>query len=148
MQVILIQDVPGTGRKGEIKEVSDGYGRNFLISKGLAEPATAQIIAKIENEKKQLEKKKGKLEEQSRQVQKQLNGAVLQFTVKAGAQGQIFGSVHEADVIGKIGAKYGMILEKRQITMPKHMKALGEYPFEVKLAPNLVAKPIIKLVSA
>ena len=146
MKIILLKDTPGYGKKGEVKEASDGYAKNFLIAKGFANIATPQIIAKVQNEAKQAGDKQKRQEEKMRGMQKELTGKKLQFVMKTGANGQVFGSVHEQDLINKIKEKFGIELEKKQITLPKGMRALGAYPFEIKLVAGVIAKPIIELI--
>ncbi len=147
MKIILLKDTPGYGKKGEVKEAADGYARNFLIAKGFGAIATPQIIAKVQNEKHQADEKQKRLEAKLIGMQKELSGKKLQFTLKAGGAGQVFGSVHEQDVIAKIKEKFNIELEKKQITLPRGMRTAGQYPFEIKLVPGVVAKPIIEIIA-
>lgn len=147
MKIILTKDTPGYGKKGEVKEAADGYAKNFLIAKGFAQMATPQIIAKVQNEQHQADEKQKRHEGRLRTVQKELGGKKLQFALKGGAGGQVFGSVHEQDVIARVKEKFDLEIEKKQIVLPKGMHRTGEYPFEIKLGPGIVAKPIIEIIT-
>jgi large subunit ribosomal protein L9 len=147
MKVILLKDTPGYGKKGEVKEAADGYAKNFLIAKGFAQLATPQIIAKVQNEQHQADEKQKRYEQRLRNVQKELNGKKFEFALKVGNTGQVFGSVHEQDIVTRIKEKFDIEIEKKQITLPRGMRIVGSYPFEIKLAPGVVAKPIIDIIA-
>jgi large subunit ribosomal protein L9 len=146
MQVIFVKDLPGTGRKGEAKEFNDGYARNFLITKGYAVIASEQALNKINNEQKQQDAKKKRELERNTDIKNELDKRTFTLVVKVGDKGQIFGSVSEKDVLLKIREKTKLDFEKNQITLPKNLKQLGEYPMQIKLGKGLVANPKIKLV--
>ncbi|MHB8871421.1 MAG: 50S ribosomal protein L9 [Candidatus Doudnabacteria bacterium] len=146
MQVVFIKELSGTGKKGEVKEFNDGYARNFLISKGYAVPATPQIISKIQNEKAQADAKKKKEAEQAQKLKDDFASRTFTLAVKVGDKGQIFGSVHEKDLIARIKEKMKLELEKNQIILPK-IKELGEYEFGIKLTSGITAKSKIKLIN-
>lgn len=148
MQVVFIKELPGSGKKGEIKEFNDGYARNFLISKGYAVPATPQMISKLKNEQAQAEAKKKKELEQAQRLKEDFAKRTFTVSVKVGDKGQIFGSVHEKDVLERIQEKMNLALEKNQITLPKQIKELGEYQFQIKLANGVTATSKIKLINA
>ena len=145
MKVILLKDVPGTGRKGEVKEFNDGYARNFLINKNLGAPVTPQLLSKIQNETKQKLASQQKQLSQIQKIKSDLENRIFTILVKTGDKGQVFGSVHEKDIIEKIKEKTNYEFEKNQIILPKKIKELGEYQFEIKLASGVIAKPKIKL---
>ena len=145
MKVILTKDVSGFGRRGEIKEVNDGYGRNFLIARGFAELATPQVISKVKNETKQKEEKERRQQQKLSEMKKDLDKRTFTVKVKVGDKGQVFGSVNEKELAQRIQEKTGYEFEKGQFTLPKHMKELGEYTFEIKLGNGIVAKPTLKL---
>jgi large subunit ribosomal protein L9 len=146
MKVIFTKDLPGAGRKGEIKDFNDGYARNFLVSKGFAVIATLDILHKVQNENKQQEAKKQKEINHNQRIKTDLDKRTFSLVVKVGDKGQVFGSVTEKDVLQRIKEKTTYEIEKSQITLPKHLKQLGEYPIEIKLGGGIVATPKIKLV--
>lgn len=147
MKVVFIKELSGVGRKGEIKDFSDGYARNFLLAKGFAEPATEQVVARLANEQRQKQAHQEKRINQMRALKADLDRRSFSIVVKAGKNNQIFGSVHEKEVIQRIKEKMGIELEKSQISLAKHIKEIGEYEVEIKLAPGITAKPKIKLVT-
>ena len=139
MKIIFIKDQPGAGKKGEIKDVNDGYAKNFLIAKGFAVVATAEIQAKVAKEKKEADIKRlkeiGKLEALKTDLEKR----VFTLKIKVGDKGQIFSGVHEKDILAAVNSKMGLSLEKNQILLDKPIKELGEHKVKVKLAANLPA---------
>jgi large subunit ribosomal protein L9 len=145
MKVIFTKDAPGAGRKGEIKDFNDGYARNFLVAKGFAVTATAEMLSKIANEQKQLQAKKQREQQTISKMKNDLDRRTFTIVVKVGDKGQIFGSVSDKDVIQRIQEKTPYQIDKSQIMLPK-AKQLGEYPIEIKLGGGLVATPKIKLV--
>ena len=148
MRVIFLKDVPGGGKRGEIKEVSDGYANNFLLAKKLAQVATAEIQAKIAKENKEAETKKlkeiGKLQEQKTELEKK----VFTIKVKVGEKGQIFSGVHEKDVVKAVNDKMSLGLEKNQVELGKPIKELGEHKVKIKLGNNLTASISIHIEAA
>lgn len=141
----MTKDITGVGRKGEIKEFSDGYARNFLLSKGHAEVATPQVISRLANESKQKLASEQKHTEQARQLKSQLDKKIFTIEVKVGEKNQIFGAIHEKEVIERIKEKMNITFEKQQIILPKKMKELGEHEIEIKLGSGIIAKPKINL---
>lgn len=147
MKVVFLKDASGAGRKGEVKEFSDGYARNFLIAKGFAVAASDEILRKIQNEQKQQQAKEHKEQERNLKIKNDLDKRTFAITVKVGNKGQVFGSVHEKDVADRIKEKAGYEIDKKQVTIPKHIKELGEYEIEIKLSNGVIAKPKIKLTA-
>jgi large subunit ribosomal protein L9 len=146
MKVVFTKDLPGIAKKGQIKDVQDGYGKNFLIAKGFAVMATQAIVSKIQNEAKQKEISEKKNTERMQVLRNDLNKRTFTVSVKVGDKKQIFGSVNEKDVLVKIKEKVNIDLDKSQLVLPKHMKELGEYEFEIKLGGGLSAHPKLNLI--
>ena len=146
MKVILLADVKGTGKKGEIKEVSDGYARNMLIKKGLAKEATAVEVnsLKIKNQAEEFHRQ----EEIKRltEMAKQLSGSVISCKVKAGEKGRIFGSVTSQEIANAL-CEQGYQVEKRMIVLNETIKNVGVYKIEVKLMAGISAKVSVKVES-
>jgi len=146
MKVILLADVKGTGKKGEIKEVSDGYARNMLIKKGLAKEATAVEVnsLKIKNQAEEFHRQ----EEIKRltALAKELSGKVIVCKVKAGEKGRIFGSVTNAEIANALNEQ-GYSVDKRMILLNENIKSLGVYKLEIKLMSGITAKISVKVES-
>ncbi len=145
MKVIFIKDAPGAGKKGELKEVSEGYGNNFLIAKGFAQIATAQIQAKIAKEAKEAQAKKLKEIEKFRALKSDFEKRTFTLKIKVGEKGQVFSSVHEKDIILAVNNKMGLELEKNQIEISGVIKTLGLHPVKLRLAPGIIAETKINV---
>lgn len=146
MQIVFIKELSGVGKKGEIKDFNDGYARNFLIAKGFAQPATAQIISKIKNEQAQTLAREKKLREQNLKLKAELDKRTFTIAVKVGDNDQIFGSVHEKGVQQIVNEKLGIDIDKSRFILPKHIKSLGEYTVQIKLSADIIANSKIKLI--
>lgn len=133
MKVIFTKDVKGTGKKGEIKEVSDGYARNFLLKKGVAIEATAGNL----NAQKAEEKKQAELEQEEKEdaikLKNNLADLTVEITTKAGEGGRLFGSITSKQIADEIKKQFGYKLDKRKIELPEPIRALGYTTVPVKL---------------
>jgi large subunit ribosomal protein L9 len=145
MRIIFVKDQPGGGKKGEIKDVADGYAQNFLIAKGFAQIATAEIQAKVAKESKEAEIKRNKEIEKLKAVKSDLEKRVFTIKVKVGDKGQIFSGVHEKDIVAAINSKMGLSLEKNQAELSGIVKQLGEHQVKIKLAAGIIANVKIKV---
>jgi large subunit ribosomal protein L9 len=127
MQVILLEKISSLGDLGEVVNVKDGYGRNFLIPKGKAKRANAQNMAEFEIKRAELEKQQATLIKASEKKAKALEGLVVNLTQKSGADGKLFGSVTNTDIAEAI-VSIGHEVVKSEIRMPDGpIKAIGEY---------------------
>ena len=127
MQVILLEKISNLGDLGEVVNVKDGYGRNFLIPKGKAKRANAQNMAEFEIKRAELEKQQATLIKASEKKAKALEGLVVNLTQKSGADGKLFGSVTNTDIAEAI-VSMGHEVVKSEIRMPNGpIKAIGEY---------------------
>ena len=143
MKIILLQDIDNLGKKYEIKEVADGYARNFLIPKGLAKPATKENLKWLETQK-EIEVKKA--EEELKKVEAvatNIDGQEIIILVKVGAEGQLFESITSQKIYEKL-KELGFEIKKSQIDLPEPIKELGEYPVKIKFEHNLEAE--IKII--
>lgn len=147
MKVILLNDVPKIGKRGEIKEVSAGYGTNFLIKKGLAKLATTEATAKLAKEKQELVEKQSKEKSKFDHAKKELEKRTFTVKIKTGDKGQIFNAIHEKDIAQSIYQKTKIQLDKSQILIPKGIKQLGEHIIEIKFGLGVRAKTKINLES-
>lgn len=138
MKVILKADVKGTGKKGDIVEVADGYGRNFLVKKGLAEIATANSVHEAVQKKEAAAFHKAEEIKATQALAAQLNGKSVTVKIKVGENGKVFGSVTSADVASAL-AGLGFDVDKKKIKMDS-LKTVGSYPVEIRLMENITAK--------
>lgn len=133
MKVVLLKDVPKIGKKGEIKNVSDGYARNYLIPKKLALVATPEVLKKIEKEKQLKAEKEKQLKEENLNLLKQLQKQLYKVAVKAGSSGKLFGALTSADIAKIISEKSGYEIDKKWVILEKPIKELGLYDITLKL---------------
>ncbi len=145
MKVIFIKDSPSQGRKGEIKEVSDGFAKNFLIAKGFAQVATTEIQTKVAKEQKEADDKHRREIVRLQSAKQDLEKRVFTIKVKVGDKGQIFSGVHEKDVLSAVNGKTNLSLEKNQVDLTKPIKELGEHQVKLKLASGITASIKIKI---
>ena len=138
MKVILREDVPGLGEKGEIKEVAPGYGRNLLIPRGMAEEATPGRLRDLEHREQALQSRKRRQEKESRSQAEQLEQQELRFKLAAGEGGRLFGSVTAADIAGRL-QQMGFGVEKKKVVLEEPIKAVGRYEITIKLHPGVEA---------
>ncbi len=143
MKVILKVDVKGSGKKGDVLDVSDGYAKNFLLKKGLAEIATSSGINEIEQRKRADEFHKAENVKAQRELAAKLNGATVPVSIRAGENGKVFGSV-TAEKIASALSELGFEVDKKRIVTKEPIKNVGEYEAEVKLMEGVSAK--IKIV--
>ena len=139
MRVILLQDRDKLGKKYDVKEVSDGYARNFLIPKGLAKPATEEALKWLETQK---EAEAKKAEEELKKVQEKataIDGQEVIIPVKIGEDGQLFESITAQRIAEKL-KELGFEIKKPQIDLLEPIKELGEYPVKIKFEHNLEAE--------
>lgn len=132
MKVVLIQDVKGLGKKGELVNTSDGYARNFLFPRKLAMEANAQAMSELKNreaaEKHRIDTEIATAKANAAKIE----GKTVKLTAKGGANGKLFGSVTSKDVATLISKEYSIALDKRKVVV-EDIKAFGTYPVEVKL---------------
>ncbi len=143
MKVILTQDVKGTGKKGELVEVADGYAQNFLIKRGVAIPANKQAMGEMKS-KEAAKQHKIELEKQAaNETAQKLEGKTVKLTAKAGANGKLFGSVTSKEIAEAIEAQMGAAVDKKKITLSSEVKAFGTYNIEIKLYQGISAKMFV-----
>ncbi len=138
MKVILKADVKGTGKKGDVVEVADGYGRNFLIKKGLASLATASNVNEAQQKKEAAAFHKAEEVKTLKALAEALNGKTVTVKIKVGENGKVFGSVTAAHVSEAL-ATMDFDIDKKKIKMDS-VKNVGTYPAEIRLMENVVAK--------
>jgi large subunit ribosomal protein L9 len=139
MQIILLQNVENLGEKNDIKEVKDGYARNFLIPKGLAKKATKEALRMLE---RQVEAKKIRDEKELREAQKlvsKINGQEIIITVKVGEKEQLFESITTQNILKEL-KKLNFKIKDSQIKLSEPIKRLGEFPIKIKFEHNLEAE--------
>jgi large subunit ribosomal protein L9 len=145
MKVLLNADVKGTGKKGEVVEVADGFGRNFLLKKGLASPATAANVNEAAQKKAAQEFHKAEEVKALKALAEQLNGKTVSVKIKTGENGKTFGSVSTSHVASAL-AGIGFDIDKKKIKMDA-VKTLGAFQAEVRLMEGVSAKITVNVES-
>lgn len=133
MKVIFTADVKGQGKKGELKEVSTGYARNYLMPRGLATEATADNLNAFKLKEKAKAAQIAKEKAQAEEYAKKLSGVQVTIRAKAGANGKLFGAVTSQEISDVLREQFGMDVEKNKIVQPEPIKSYGSYTVKAKL---------------
>ena len=148
MKVILLQDVKGQGKKGQLIDVSDGYGRNFLLPRKLAQEATADNINTMKMNDKALQEKRQKEREEALALSKVLKEMTLTVMAKGGGAGRLFGSVTNAEISDALAKQHKIQLDKRKIVLKDPIKNVGTYTVTCKLGYEVVADLRVEIKEA
>ncbi len=140
MQVILKQDVKGQGKKGQMVNVSDGYARNYLLPRGLAEVASKSNINALKGKQESLEYRMKKELDEANAVAEKMKDIQVNIKAKAGENGKLFGSVTSKDVSEALTSQHHIKLDKKKFVMPEGIKSLGETIVDVKLHTGVTGK--------
>ncbi len=140
MKVLLLENVKGLGKAGEVKEVADGYARNYLIPKGMAVPATPENLSQAEYKKRIQEAKMKRLAEDMQALAEALSEITLTFKVKVGEKEKLFGSITNAEIAMALEKQLGRPFDKHKIELEEPIKHLGIYSVPIRLMPGLVAQ--------
>ncbi len=144
MKVILLQDVKGQGKKGDLVNVSDGYAMNFLFPKNLAKEANAQLINDIKIKREAEDFRKTEEKKTALEIKKKLENAVLVYKTTGGADGRLYSAVTGKDIADKIKNEIGVDIDKKKISTAETIKNTGEYTVTIKLYPEISVK--LKLI--
>lgn len=145
MKVILTKDVNKIGRKGELLEVSDGYGRNYLIARGFAEEATEGKLRELAEKKKTQKVKEDKKLTSAQETKKKIGGKTVTIKVNAGEGGKLFGSVTTAQIAEAVATQYGTAVDKKDVKLEEAVKQAGNYPVKIKLHAGVEAELTLKV---
>lgn len=148
MKVILLSDVKALGKKGDVVDVAEGYGRNFLLPRNLASEANKGALAVHADQKRAKEKREAQTLADAKELATKIETTQLDVKARAGGNGKLFGAVTNADVASAIMNKLAVDVDKHKIEIKSQIKALGSYPVEIKLHRNVVAKATINVVSS
>ncbi|MGN0684027.1 MAG: 50S ribosomal protein L9 [Oscillospiraceae bacterium] len=140
MKVILLQDVQGTGKKGEIKEVKDGYAQNFLIKKGLAQEANAKNLNLLQGQKDSAQHKIDVDIQNAKDIAAKLDGKTVIVKAKAGQNGRLFGTVTAKEVSAAIKQSLGVDVDKKKITIDLKIEGFGSFAASARLYAGVTAK--------
>ncbi|AUJ83906.1 50S ribosomal protein L9 [Enterococcus sp. CR-Ec1] len=141
MKVIFLQDVKGKGKKGDIKEVPNGYAQNFLIKNNLAKPANNESMAELKGKQKAKEKQDAEVLAEAKELKVLLEKeeTVVKINAKAGEDGRLFGSIPSKQIADALNKQYKIKIDKRKIELDQPIRALGFTQVPVKLHPQVTA---------
>ena len=145
MKVILLDDVAKLGRRGEVRDVSDGFARNFLIPKKLALSATGGNLKNLDHIKKQQDAKAGRVKADADSIRARVEALVYEQQRQASEEGKLFGSVTAQDIADFLKGN-GIIIERRRLVLDEPIKALGEHSVGVRLHPEVTAQLRVNVV--
>ena len=148
MKVILMQDVKGKGKKGQMIEVSDGYARNYMLPRKIAVEATADAVNTIRMNDKAAAEKAAKERAEAVETSKRLRDMILVVNAKGGGAGRLFGSVTNQEIADALKAKTGITLDKRKIVIADPIKSVGTYTVTCKLGYEISAPLTVKIEEA
>jgi len=146
MRVILLQDVEGLGKAGDLKDVANGYARNYLLPKRMAAGATPQLLANYQHRIAAEQRKLEKQVDQNQQQAERLGQVTLTFKARVGSQGRLYGSITSQDIAAGLRESEGIAIDRRMIQLPDPIRALGTYMVPVKLAQKLEPKITVNVV--
>lgn len=146
MKVILLQDVEGLGKAGDLKEVANGYARNYLLPRRVAAAATPALIAnrdsRIAAEKRKLEKQA----EENQQRAERLGQVTLTFKARVGREGRLYGSITSQDIAEGLRQSEGIVIDRRMIELPNPIRSVGSFMVPVKVAQKLEPKITVNVI--
>lgn len=133
MKVVLLQDVKGQGKKGDIVTVAEGYARNFLIPRKLAVVASESKLKELSDQKASQVRKKEKAEDEARLMAARMEGLKVIVKTKSGEGGRLFGAVNNKDISENLAAQHGINIDKKKIILKEPIKTQGQFPIIIKL---------------
>ena len=148
MKVILLQDVKGKGKKGQMIEVSDGYARNYMLPRKIAVEATPDAVNTMRMNDKATQERIAREKAEALAVSKQLRELTVTVTAKGGGSGRLFGSITNAEIAEALEKKTGIKLDKRKIVLSETIKNVGTYTVTCKLGYEITAPLTVKIEEA
>lgn len=140
MKVILTQDIKGQGKKGQLVEVSDGYARNFLMPRGLAQEATKENLNVMHGKQEAEAYKKQMALDDAKELAKKLGELTVEIKANSGENGKLFGSVTSKEIVEELLGAHHIKIDKKKLVLPDGIKTLGTTEVEIKLHPGVSAR--------
>lgn len=146
MKVILLQDVEGLGKAGDLKDVANGYARNYLLPRRLAAAATPELLANYQQRIAAEQRKREKQQESNQQQAERLGQVSLTFKARVGRQGRLYGSITSQDIAAGLRESEGITIDRRVIELPEPIRTLGTFKVPVKLAQKLEPEITVNVI--
>lgn len=140
MKVIFLEDVPDVANSGDVKEVADGYARNFLIPRRLASLVTSQATSQLEAQLSSRAEKQAQIAEEFTKMANQLDGREITLKAKVGAKGRLYGSITSADIADELSKTSDLVIDKKKIELTEPIRELGSFEVTVRLAKDILPK--------
>jgi len=137
VKIILKENVPNLGQAGEVVKVADGYARNYLIPRGIAEEATPGSMARAEEYRKKQEDMEDSVRKEAREIAAKIKGIKMEVGMKSGEKGKLFGSVTSGDIADYLNSQ-GLTVDKKKVELEENIKTLGTHIVPIKLHPEVV----------
>ncbi len=147
MRVVFLETVEGSGSMGEVRTVRPGYARNYLLPRGLAAPATPEVLARAEQLREIEQARQRTEDEHAHELVGKLEGSPLIIAVRVGEQGRLYGSVTSADIAEKAGEIFGDRLDRRRVLLPEVIRSVGVYTVPIRLSRNVTADAQVVVVN-
>lgn len=148
MKVVFLETVEGSGSMGEVKDVANGYARNYLLPRGFAAPATSSLLRRAEELARIEEERQRAQDEQAHELVGKLDEVTLVMTARVGEQGRLYGSVTSADIAEKAGEILGEELDRRRVLLPEVIRSVGLYTVPLRLSRNVIPEVQVAVVDA
>ena len=146
MKVILKQDIKGVGKKDQIINANDGYARNYLFPKKLAVPADKGNLTNLKSKQTSEEHRKELEKQAALETAKKIENILLKLPVKSGENGKVFGSITAKEIVQNLEKQYGIIVDKKKVSLQEPIKMLGMFNIEIKLYDGVIAKLKVNVI--
>ncbi|MGO8947376.1 MAG: 50S ribosomal protein L9 [Ktedonobacterales bacterium] len=148
MKVILLQDVPGLGKPGDVKDVANGYARNYLLPRQLVTAATATELARLRERVASAQRRVQKQQASNETLAAQLTAVSLTFAVRVGQGDRLYGSVTNQNIVDALHEQEGLSIDRRMIQLRDPLRQLGDFEIGIRIAPGIEPKVKVRIVSA
>lgn len=148
MKVILLQEVPGLGQPGDVKEVANGYARNYLLPRKLVTAATATAMNSLNEQVASAKRRTAKLDAEHTTLMEKLSNVTLTFAVRVGQGSRLYGSVTTQDIANALREQEGITVDRRSILLKEALRALGSFEAPVRVSANHEAKVKVNIISS
>jgi large subunit ribosomal protein L9 len=145
MKVVLREEVRGLGTVGDVKDVADGYARNFLIPRRLAAPATPGALKNVESQRASIAKRQAQLDAEARALSARLNNTTLTLKARVGSQNRLYGSITAGDIATALGQEIGAAFDRRKLVLDEPIRELGTHTVPVHLARDVTASLTVQV---
>ncbi|MBO8127883.1 MAG: 50S ribosomal protein L9 [Peptococcaceae bacterium] len=146
MKVVLLKDVSSLGKRGDVVQVAEGYARNFLLPRGLAQPATAGKMKEIARVKDMKAQKEAKIKAEAEKLAAKIRGQTVQVPVRVGEGGKLFGSVGTRDIAEALKKSLGVKIDRKKVELEDPIKSLGRFDVVARLYPGVQAEFAVEVV--